>query len=319
MRNFSDYLFDRIDELNNPTVMGLDPLLSYVPEPILEKWRKKSGDPKVNGASAILEFNCGLIDAACDIVPAVKPQFAYYELYGVAGIQALKETVDYAKSKGMVVIADAKRNDIGSTAAAYADAILGSTTHLDGKKYNGIDADAVTVNAYLGIDGIEPFCKVAKERGKGLFILVRTSNPSAGDFQDLLLEDGTPLYENVARKVEEWGRELIGAHGYSSIGAVVGATWPEQAGKLRRDILRHSPILVPGYGTQGGSGAAAAVNFDRNGKGAIVNASRSLMCAYQKCPDLSPNDYAIATRNEAIRMRDDLRLAIKNKILAENV
>ncbi len=311
-QHFSDRLLERIEKMGNPTVMGLDPLAEYLPEELLQAWGKEIEDKSMATAMAIYEFNRALIDATADIVPAVKPQFAYYEMYGVHGMEALRRTIAYAQEKGMLVIADAKRNDIGSTASAYAKSILGETELWDKTLTAMYNADAITVNAYLGIDGVEPFLVEARERGKGLFILVRTSNPSAGDFQDLSLADGRTLYEAVAGKVAEWGQDTVGASGYNLVGAVVGATWPEQAEKLR-GIMKQSLILVPGYGAQGGSSDAAAVNFDQNGKGAIVNASRSIMCAYKKRSDLTALDFAQAARDEALRMRDDLTAAIARR------
>jgi orotidine-5'-phosphate decarboxylase len=313
MRNFADRLTERIDALKNPTVMGLDPLIEYVPDPIRIRFEKEISDPHLATAMAIYEFNRQMIDSVCDIIPAVKPQFAYYEKYGVPGIEALIKTIQYAKSKGMLVIADAKRNDIGSTASAYADSILGETELVDHSRVRIFDADAITVNPYLGTDGIKPFIDVAKAEGKGLFILVRTSNPSAGDFQDLILADGKPLYKNVAERVSEWGSELLGDSEYSSVGAVVGATWPEQAKELR-GTMKKTLILVPGYGTQGGSADSAALNFNTDGKGAIVNASRSLMCAYKKMTDLPQERFTEALVNEAIRMREELLQAIEKRV-----
>ncbi len=313
MRNFADRLTERIDVLRNPTVMGLDPLIEYVPSSIRSRFEKEITDPLLATAMAIYEFNRQMIDAVCDIIPAVKPQFAYYEKYGVPGIEALRKTIQYAKNKGMLVIADAKRNDIGSTASAYADSIIGETELIDHSRTRMFDADAITVNAYLGIDGIKPFLDVAKTEGKGLFILVRTSNPSAGDFQDLVLADGKPLYEKVAEKVSEWGEGLLGDSGFSSVGAVVGATWPEQA-KVLRGKMKKAIILVPGYGAQGGSADSAAQSFDDSGKGAVVNASRSLMCAYQKREDLPQERFAEALVDEAVRMRNDLQKAIEKRV-----
>lgn len=313
MRNFADRLTERIDLLQNPTVMGLDPLIEYVPVSIRSYFEKEISDPLLATTMAIYEFNRQMIDAVCDIIPAVKPQFAYYEKYGVQGVEALRKTIQYAKDKGMLVIADAKRNDIGSTASAYADAILGETELTDHSKVKMFDADAITLNAYLGIDGIKPFIDVAEAEGKGLFILVRTSNPSAGDFQDLVMADGKPLYEKVAEKVSIWGEGLIGDSGYSSVGAVVGATWPEQA-KALRTTMRKAIILVPGYGAQGGSADSAAQNFDNSGKGAIVNASRSLMCAYKKREDLPQENFAEALIDEAVRMRNELQQAIAKRL-----
>jgi orotidine-5'-phosphate decarboxylase len=309
MKNFADRLTERIEALSNPTVMGLDPKLEFIPEEIVSRHLRLSSDPAIVSAEAIFEFNVKLIDAVCQIIPAIKPQFAYYEMYGIHGLETLYKTIDYAKSKGMLVIADAKRNDIGTTAEAYAQAIIGKTVLSDKSVRPMTGADAVTVNAYLGIDGIKPFIDTARENAAGLFVLVRTSNPSAGDFQDLPMEDGRPLYEKVADKVSEWGCDMIGEYGYSSVGAVVGATWPEQAACLRRK-MPHTMILVPGYGAQGGDADSAAVNFDASGRGAIVNASRSLMCAYKKRSDLKPEDFQKAAYDEAIRMRDDLNGAI---------
>ncbi len=313
MKNFADRLTDRISALSNPTVLGLDPVADYVPEEMLLYWGSQVEDKAMATAMAIYDFNRMLIDATCEIIPAIKPQFAYYEMYGVHGVEALRRTITYAKEKGMLVIADAKRNDIGPTAAAYANAIIGETTLWDQSVTAMNDADAITLNAYLGIDGIKPFIDVAKSKGKGMYILVRTSNPSAGDFQDLIMQDGRPLYEKFAQKVASWGEDLIGESGFSSVGAVVGATWPEQAAALRQ-IMPKSLILVPGYGAQGGSADAAAVNFNAAGKGAIVNASRSLMCAYKKRDDLKPMDFQQATYDEAIRMKQDLLDAIARKI-----
>lgn len=313
MKNFADRLTEKIVALNNPTVMGLDPLLDYIPRFIIESCNKREDNSQIASATAIFEFNRMLIDATYDIIPAIKPQFAYYEMYGIHGSEALYRTVSYAKSKGMIVIADAKRNDIGSTAEAYAKGILGETVLSDGSIVSMVDADAVTVNAYLGIDGVEPFIRIASEKGKGLFILVRTSNASAGDFQDLILQDGRKLYEAVADKVSNWGSSLIGESGYSSIGAVIGATWPDQATELRIR-MPSTFVLVPGYGAQGGSADTAACSFSHTGTGALVNASRSLMCAYKKRNDLDERDFQIAARDEAIRMRDDLNNAIAKKM-----
>lgn len=318
MKNFADRLTGRISALSNPTVMGLDPLVDYIPEEILSRCGRESENRQTATAEAIFEFNRMLIDSVAGIIPAVKPQFAYYEMYGVHGMDALRRTIAYAKDKGMLVIADAKRNDIGSTASAYANAIIGETSLWDKTAEAMFDADAITLNAYLGIDGIKPFMDVAKAKGKGMYILVRTSNPSAGDFQDLLMDDGRPLYEKVAKKVADWGEDLAGESGYSSVGAVVGATWPEQAAVLRQ-IMPKSLILVPGYGAQGGSADSAAVNFDASGRGAIVNASRSLMCAYMKRSDLKPMDFQQATYEEAVRMKNDLNRAIAKRVGQEPV
>lgn len=325
MMNFADRLLKQIETCNNPTVMGLDPKLDYIPANMLEKWRSSSDSAVVATSEAIFEYNRLLIDAVYDLIPAIKPQFAYYEMYGLEGLKALKKTIDYAHEKNMLVIADAKRNDIGTTATAYANSIIGETKIIDESIVSMYDCDCVTVNGYLGIDGIKPFLDVAKEKGKGLFILVRTSNPSAGDLQDLKLEDGRLVFEAMAEHVENWGADLIGESGFSSVGAVVGATWPEQAVQVRK-IMPHALILVPGYGAQGGSGKDAVASFV-NGKGGIVNASRSLMCAWKKREDIDPVaetemvgpsgekllGFQKATREEAIRMRDDLLSALKEQ------
>lgn len=325
MMNFADQLLNRIEQCNNPTVMGLDPKLDYIPAPMLANWKSASMNVETATAEAIFEYNRLLIDSVYDLIPAIKPQFAYYEMYGLEGLKALKKTIDYAHEKNMLVIADAKRNDIGTTATAYANSIIGETKIIDDSIVSMYDCDCVTVNGYLGIDGIKPFLDVAKEKGKGLFILVRTSNPSAGDLQDLKLEDGRLVFEAMAEHVENWGAELIGESGFSSVGAVVGATWPEQAVKVRK-IMPHALILVPGYGAQGGSGKDAVASFV-NGKGGIVNASRSLMCAWKKREDIDPVaitdevgptgekliGFQKATRDEAIRMRDDLNAALKEQ------
>ncbi len=310
MKNFSDELVRAIARFDNPTVMGLDPKLEYIPEFIIEHAESLFPDePEKAAAKALWLFNKALIDAVHDIIPAIKVQFAYYELYGQQAIKTLALTIKYAQSKGMIVIADAKRNDIGSTATAYAQSIIGETPILLGETKEMFGADAVTVNAYLGIDGVKPFIDVAKEKGRGLFCLVRTSNPSAGDLQDLALEDGRKVYEAVADKVEEWGKDLIGEEGFSSVGAVCGATYPDQAVALRA-IMPHAFILVPGYGAQGAGADEAVASFTKDGKGSIVNASRSLMCAWQKRDDLDPTEFAQATRDEAIDMKNKLKVAL---------
>ncbi|MCR4689523.1 MAG: orotidine-5'-phosphate decarboxylase [Saccharofermentans sp.] len=313
MRNFSDELVRNIARLGNPTVIGLDPKLDYIPQFIIDHAESLFPDePEKATAKALWLFNKALIDAVYDIIPAVKVQFAYYELYGSQAIKTLALTIRYAQSKGMSVIADAKRNDIGSTATAYAESIIGETSILLNESKEMYGADSVTVNAYLGIDGVKPFIDVAKEKGKGLFCLVRTSNPSAGDFQDLVLDDGRKVYEAVADKVEEWGKDLIGEEGFSSVGAVCGATWPEQAVELRAR-MPHAIILVPGYGAQGAGADEAVASFTKDGKGSIVNASRSLMCAWKKRDDLKPEEFATATRDEAIDMKNKLNAALSDR------
>ncbi|MCQ2482990.1 MAG: orotidine-5'-phosphate decarboxylase [Clostridia bacterium] len=312
MRNFADRLVERIAEFNNPTVMGLDPKIDYLPESLRNKWLKEVCNPEEANALALYDFNCQLIDAVCDIVPAIKPQHAYYEMYGIEGLKTLQKTIKYAQSKGMLVISDAKRNDIGATATCYAEAILGKTSIIDGSDINVFGSDAVTINGYLGIDGVKPFIDVSLREGTGIFNLVRTSNPSAGDIQDLILENGKTVYQAMAMKVDEWGKDLIGDSGFSSLGAVVGATWPEQAVDARK-LMPNAIILVPGYGAQGAGPDSAVASFTKDGKGSIVNASRSLMCAWKKREDLAPEDFAKATCDEAIDMKNKLNAALSDR------
>ena len=260
-----------------------------------------------DAAEQIFEFNKNIIDNIFDIVPAVKVQVAYYEMYGYQGMKAFKQTVDYAKSKGMIVIADVKRNDIGSTAGCYSKAYL-SGVEVAGKKIIAFDSDYITVNGYLGSDGILPFVKDCKENDKGLFILVKTSNPTSGELQDKKFENGNTLYEEMGDLVEKWGSELIGKYGYSSIGAVVGATHREQA-EIIRKRNPHTFFLIPGYGAQGGKAEDLAVCFV-NGIGGIVNSSRGILCAYKK-DKYQGMDYAKAARQASIDMREDLNSAIK--------
>jgi len=298
-------LIEKIIELKNPTVAGLDPVLSYIPAYILKKAEEEHGKTFKAASSAIMEFNMGLIDGLCDIVPAVKPQSAYYEMYGIEGLQAYYDTIKYAKEKGMYVICDGKRNDIGSTSDAYATAYLGETD-LFGEKKRAFMADSLTVNPYLGSDGIVPFVKRCTEFGKSIFVLVKTSNPSSGELQDLMV-DNEAIYERMAGLVNEWGKESINEYGYSSIGAVVGATYPNQSEKLRV-LMPNTMFLVPGYGAQGGKASDIAHLFDKDGLGAIVNSSRAIMTAYQKAGanDTNGAEFAEYARKEAIRMRDDI-------------
>ena len=298
-----DILIDKIKEMNNPTVAGLDPKLDYVPEDIKAAAFKEYGETFKGAAEAIWEFNKILIDSLCDIVPAVKPQCAYYEMYGLEGLNCLKKTIDYAKEKGMYVILDAKRGDIGATSEAYAKAYLGKT-QLGSNIEPAFDADCLTVNPYLGTDGVKPFADQCVENNKGIFVLVKTSNKSSGELQDLKA-DGKFIYEHMADLVNSWGENLIGKHGYSSVGAVVGATYPEQAEALRKR-MPNTYFLVPGYGAQGGKASDVAKSFNKDGLGAIVNASRSIMCAYQK----NGGTLGDAARAEAIRMRDDILSAL---------
>jgi len=323
-------LQEKIDKLKNPTVVGLDPDLSYIPAEILERNYKENGETLEAASLAVYEFNTGLIDALCDIVPAVKPQSAYFEMLGPYGVFALKKTCDYARKKGMYVIVDGKRNDIGSTAVAYSAAYLGSVC-VGSKEYCPFDADALTVNAYLGSDGIKPFIETAVKYDKAIFTLVRTSNPSAGELQDknvltfekinnsesVKVTDGEThgngsvtesvtntekLYTLVADLMADISKDTIDEYGYSRVGVVVGATYPHEAEFLRKR-LKNTFFLVPGYGAQGASAAEAAYSFNENGKGAIVNSARGIIAAWKK----QGGDYTAAAREEALKMRDELR------------
>lgn len=298
-----DKLFKKIAEKQNPTVAGLDPKLSYIPDYIREESYKKYGKTLEGAADALLQFNKGLIDALCDIVPAVKPQAAYYEMYGWQGVKALTETIAYAKEHGMFVITDGKRNDIGATMTAYAAAHLG-TTQVEDVVAEPFGADALTVNGYLGTDGIQPLLEVCGKEDKGIFVLVKTSNPSSGELQDRPLADGNTVYRAMGAMCEGWGEKLPGKYGYSGVGAVVGATYPAQLEELRA-AMPHTFFLVPGYGAQGGAANDVAPGFDKNGLGAIVNSSRGIMCAWQK-EGVDGYEFAAAARREAIRMRDEI-------------
>ena len=297
-------LVDKIKKTNAPVVVGLDPMLNYVPEHIQKKAFDEFGETLEGAAEAIWQYNKGIIDTTYDLIPAVKPQIAMYEQFGVPGLQAFKKTVDYAKEKDLVVIGDVKRGDIGSTSAAYAVGHLGKV-QVGSKKYSLFDEDFATVNPYLGSDGIKPFVDVCKEENKGLFILVKTSNPSSGEFQDRLI-DGRPLYEWVGEQVAKWGEDHMG-NDYSYIGAVVGATYPEM-GKVLRKVMPKSYILVPGYGAQGGTAEGLKPYFNEDGLGAIVNSSRGIICAYKqdKYAKFGAENYADASRQAVIDMIEDI-------------
>lgn len=301
--NAIDRLINKIKETNNPTVIGLDPRYELLPKCLLEKYSNT-----LDGVSqAIVEYNKALIDEIYDVIPAVKPQIAFYEMFGIPGMKAFEETCKYAKQKGMIVIADIKRGDIGSTAQGYSNAYLGKTK-IGEKEESIFDVDFVTVNPYMGIDCVKPFIEDCKKYDKGIFILVKTSNPSSGELQDVKLENGEEVYIKVAKLVEEWGKDLRGEYGYSSIAAVVGATYPKQLKQIR-EIAPHTYFLIPGYGAQGGKAEDIALGFDKNGLGGIVNASRSLMCAYKSelwKDKFAEKDYAKATRAEALRMKEEL-------------
>ena len=303
MKNIIDQLIEKIKIMKNPTVIGLDPRYEMLPKCVKDKYPKT-----LEGVGqAIIEYNKALIDEIYDIIPAIKPQIAFYEMYGIPGMQAFKVTCEYAKQKGMFVIADIKRGDIGSTAQGYSNAYLGKTK-IEENDQSLYDIDFVTVNPYMGTDCVKPFIDDCKKYNKGLFILVKTSNPSSGELQDVKLENGEEVYTRVAKYVEKWGEELRGEYNYSSISAVVGATYPEQLKQLRQ-IAPHTYFLIPGYGAQGGKAEDIALGFDENGLGGIVNASRSLMCAYKSDmwkDKFEEKDYAKATRAEAIRMKEEL-------------
>ena len=271
-------LITRIKETNAPIVVGLDPMMKFVPEYIKKAAFTEYGETLEGAAEAIWQYNKGIVDATYDLIPAVKPQIAMYEQFGIPGLIAYKKTVDYCKSKDLVVIGDIKRGDIGSTSAAYAVGHLGQV-QVGSRKYAGFDEDFATVNPYLGSDGVKPFMDICKEEKKGIFVLVKTSNPSSGEFQDRVI-DGRPLYELVGEKVAQWGDELMGDE-YSYVGAVVGATYPEM-GKVLRKIMPKTFILVPGYGAQGGKGADLVHFFNEDGLGAIVNSSRGIIAAYKQ-------------------------------------
>ncbi|HAJ97559.1 MAG TPA: orotidine-5'-phosphate decarboxylase [Ruminococcus sp.] len=302
-------LIAKIKETGNPSVVGLDPKLDYVPEFLKAKYREEDGCSLKAAASAIFAFNKAIINEIYDIVPAIKPQAAYYEMYGWAGVKTLEDTIRYARAKGMFVITDGKRNDIGATMQAYTAAHLG-TVMVGENELEPFGADALTVNGYLGTDGITPLLEVCKTRDKGIFVLVKTSNPSSGELQDQLM-DGVPLYARMGDLCEKWGADTIGKSGYSAVGAVVGATYPAQLKELRAR-LPHTFFLVPGYGAQGGGAEGVAGAFDENGLGGIVNSSRAIMCAYQK-EGCDPQEFAKAARREAIRMRDDITSFVKIK------
>ena len=296
-------LIKKIAETQNPTVVGLDPKLEYIPEFIKEKAFAEHGKTLKGAASAFLEFNKGIIDAVCEIVPAVKPQAAFYEALGVEGVSALHATCEYAKSRGLYIIMDAKRNDIGSTAEGYAQAYLGKV-QIGEEEFTPWAVDALTVNGYLGSDGIMPFVEMCEKYDKGIFVLVKTSNPSSGELQDKFIED-TQVFEYMGNLCKYWGRETtLCKSGYSAVGIVMGATFPNQIKKMRKK-LPNTFFLIPGYGAQGGTAENLKAAFDKNGIGGIVNNSRGVICAYQK-EKCDERDFAGAAYRECVRMRDDL-------------
>lgn len=301
-------LVEKIKKTGAPIVVGLDPTLKFVPEHIKEKAFAEYGETLQGAAEAIWQFNKAIVDAVYDLIPAVKPQIAMYEQFGLEGVAVFQKTVRYCKEKGLIVIGDIKRGDIGSTSEAYAVGHLGQVK-VGNTMCRGFDEDFVTVNPYLGSDGVKPFIKICQEEKKGLFILVKTSNPSSGEFQDRLI-DGKPLYEIVGEKVAEWGADCMG-DSYSYIGAVVGATYPEMGKALRR-IMPKSFILVPGYGAQGGKGADLVHFFNEDGLGAIVNSSRGIIAAYQQeqYAKYGAQNFADASRAAVLAMKEDIAGAL---------
>lgn len=301
-------LISNIQKTNAPIVVGLDPMLGYIPEHIQKKAYAEFGETLEGAAEAVWQYNKEIVDCTYDLIPAVKPQIAMYEQFGVEGLKAYQRTVDYCHSKDLVVIGDIKRGDIGSTSAAYAAGHLGKV-QVGSKCYTAFNEDFATVNPYLGSDGVKPFLEVCREEGKGLFILVKTSNPSSGEFQDRLI-DGRPLYELVGEKVAQWGREHMG-DSYSYIGAVVGATYPEM-GKILRKIMPKTFILVPGYGAQGGKGKDLAHFFNEDGYGAIVNSSRGIIAAYKQeaYAAFGAEQFGDASRAAVEDMAKDIREAL---------
>lgn len=306
MKHFADRLTEKIRKKNSAICVGLDPRLEKIPNFIKEKALKKNKDKFKAASESIVQFNKEIIDAIFDIVPVVKLQIAFYEIFGEEGIRAFRETVEYARSKDLLIIADVKRNDIGSTAEAYAKAYLGEIDLFEDKK-SLFGVDAVTINPFLGWDGVKPFIAECKKNGKGIFILLKTSNPSSGDIQDLYTKDEKRVYEILAHYIESWGADDIGESGYSFVGAVVGATHPKQASELRK-IMPNSYFLVPGYGAQGGTADDVKKCFDDEGLGAIINSSRGIIFAYENSDKYDTKSYAQAARDAVIEMNEALTL-----------
>lgn len=311
VKNSADQLLLKIREKKNPCIVGLDPRVDQIPEH-LKADKKGYDNPFEAVRDTLIDFNRLLIDAIKDIVPAVKPQMAFFEQYGSAGVQAFEATVKYAKQNDLIVIEDAKRNDIGSTVRAYANGHLGEVTMLDNSQRPSFNADFLTVSPFLGSDSLTPFIEVCKNFGKGLFVLVKTSNPSSGEIQDQVLANKASVSETLAAYLNEAGRILLGEQGYSSLGAVVGANYPEQASRLRK-IMPQTIFLVPGYGAQGGTADEVTPCFNEDGYGAVVNSSRGIIFAYQKEPyqsKYSPEEFHLAAREAAIDMREDIVRAL---------
>ncbi|MCC8122900.1 MAG: orotidine-5'-phosphate decarboxylase [Oscillospiraceae bacterium] len=298
-----DVLQDKIRAMKNPTVFGLDPRLEQIPPHILSQAFEAHGETLAGAAQALLEFNKGLIDALCDIVPAVKPQAAYYERLGWRGMEVLERTIVYAKERGMFTIADIKRGDIGTTAQAYSDGWLGSV-QVGKQLFKTFDADCATLNGYMGSDSINPFLDACRAEDKCVFVLVKTSNPSSGDLQDLVAGDRV-VYTVMGDLTQRLGKGTEGKYGFTCAGAVVGATYPSDLRQLRRR-LEQTFFLVPGYGAQGGTAEDVQYAFNKYGHGAVINASRSIMCAWQQTGG-DGTDYRQAARNAAIAMREEIK------------
>ena len=303
-------LIEKIQKTKAPICVGLDPMLSYIPEHVTKKAYQEFGETLEGAAEAIWQFNKTIVDATADLIPSVKPQIAMYEQFGIEGLKAYDKTVKYCQEKGLIVIGDVKRGDIGSTSTAYATGHIGKVT-VGKNTFSGFNTEYITVNPYLGTDGVKPFVDVCNQEDKGIFVLVKTSNPSSGEFQDKLI-DGKPLYELVAQKVVEWGEASMDGD-YSNVGAVVGATYPEMS-KILRKLMPKTYFLVPGYGAQGGKGADLKGFFDENGVGCIVNSSRGIIAAYKKdaliadVENVGP-EFAEASRRAVIAMKEDLQNA----------
>lgn len=297
-------LIEKIDKTKAPICVGLDPMLSYIPEHVVKKSFEQFGETLEGAADAIWQFNKEIIDCVYDLIPSVKPQIAMYEQFGLEGLKVYQKTVDYCHEKGLLVIGDAKRGDIGSTSAAYAAGHLGKV-QVGSKTYSGFNTDFLTVNPYLGTDGVKPFVDVCRSEDKGLFVLVKTSNPSSGEFQDRQIE-GRPLYELVAEKVVEWGSQAMDGD-YSNVGAVVGATYPEMS-RILRKLMPHTYFLVPGYGAQGGTAEDLRFCFNEDGFGAVVNSSRGIIAAYKKeaYQRFGPEHFGDASRQAVIDMVEDI-------------
>lgn len=305
-------LVEKIKKTDAPIVVGLDPMMKFIPKHITDQAFAAFGETLEGAAEAIWQYNRAIVDAVYDLIPAVKPQIAMYEQFGVPGLIAFQKTVDYCKSKDLVVIGDVKRGDIGSTSAAYATAHLGRV-QVGSRSFYAFDEDFATVNPYLGSDGVNPFIDVCRQEKKGIFVLVKTSNPSSGEFQDRLIDD-KPLYQLVGEQVAKWGESLMG-DSYSYVGAVVGATYPEM-GRIMRKVMPKSYILVPGYGAQGGKGKDLAGFFNEDGLGAIVNSSRGIIAAYQNDTykdRFAPENFADASRQAVVDMIDDIRSALADR------